>query len=302
MSRVSGTHLPEWSEIRHSDLWLRIRPEHRRSEQMRFFAHNQARQETARRAVFIDLLPHIDEVRFLHPHPLTYREIARAARKARRIGWNIALCLATITNLDVSVDRQWRWMCLIQAHGYLQESNLETSPVFDAETILEFPEGIPVGTPTAKERLEFHPDTNAWDVEDAALLELELGAGGMAELLIGESAARAATITRVRTYKAKNLAALPDDPWDPNHWGHDARLASLTARRAGSELALTPAFDPAITDYAIAGPIAGASLRFEPQDQAAVTVASSTSTSRIVTVTAADGSTVKTYTVSEAPA
>ena len=298
MSRIHGTYLPDWDDPQAGIAsWQNMKIAHRRIQQVSLLERSRPSLEIQRRHHFDDILPEIDELRFLHPHPLTYRELARAARKARRVGWNQALLRATITGLDITNDRQWRWLAVVDNLRYF--TNRDRSPVF-GDDVLTFPEGIPVGVPSAKERLEFHPATSAWDVEDAAFHELELGAGGMAELLIGESTQRAATITRVRAYKAQNLRTLPDDPFDPHHWGHDARLRSLVARRSGAPLELSPAFDPEITAYTVIGPIAGVQLLFEVKDASATTLPASTAEARTVAVTAADGTTVKTYTVSAA--
>ena len=268
-------------------------------------------QDEIRRDRFDKLVPHIDELHLLHPNPISYRTIAKAAREARELGWRLLVYKATIEGLDLTNDTHWRWLALIHVAGYLgvriqsnsNPHNQSRSPIFHLETPLAFPEGIPVGKPSAHEIAEFDPAIDSWDVEDAAYHELELGAKGLASLYLHNrlpaSQERADAIARVGVYLQKNLADLPDDPWDPNNWGHDARLESLSVSKNGVNLTLTPAFDPEVLDYTVdADSLAGTTYRFETKDSLARNATSDTATSRSIVVTAYDKTTKRTYTVS----
>ena len=115
-----------------------------------------------------------------------------------------------------------------------------------------------------------------------------------------------AAVSRVDTYLNYHYSrrdGYPDDPWDPNEWGHDARLKSITITdiSARQEVTLTPSFDPDVLAYTVTMPIAPpTSLTFEKMDLLAPnpTYAYNVdNTVLTITMTAKDGTTQRVYTV-----
>ena len=257
--------------------------------------------EKKRREGFEDILPHIDEIRFLHPHPVTYVEIAKAVRKVRRIGWRQALWMATIREADLSDEFVWRWAFnAMSGYSYYHGSKDYT---WNPELPILLPPGIELGTPTDRERLEFHPDTTVWDVQDAAMYELEYNMGGMANVMLHNYLPNKDKLLKARsiveTYLMINMQLLPDDPWDPNLWGHDARLKSVTIRDTDSSIIeLTPDFDSDILEYTVNAPLSGSSVFYEAVDTFASIGSEYVDDSIVITVTAKDGKTTRKYTIS----
>ena len=174
------------------------------------------------------------------------------------------------------------------------------------------PAGIPKGRPTDEDRAKWQPEPTFWDVQDAAMHELELGAGGAATLLLRglwpadnpNRMAAEATVTRVHKHLDHILKnGVPDDPRDPNEWGHDARLKSLVITDLGANrvVPLMPRFDPEVTAYTANAPIAPpASIDYapvHPLTPAPVRAYSRGNSVLTITVLAADGVTSRVYTV-----
>ena len=97
--------------------------------------------------------------------------------------------------------------------------------------------------------------------------ELELGCGGLATFLVHDQwpssdpkrMAAVATQARVHTYLSYHYArrdGLPEDPYDPNEWGHDARVKSIAITSNRQDVVFTPTFDPEVTEYTTDSPVA----------------------------------------------
>ena len=278
-------------------------------------------QEEARRALFNLALPHIDALHFIHPDPLTNRQIARTLRRVRLGGWKQTLVRATIRDLDLSNDQHWHWLCV---YGHWEAGEVQSA---DPDVPIRLPEGIPLGDPTAEERREFHPETTLWDIEDAAMHELELGMGGMATMMLHEelttgpsltigdhdvpglterNAVRTRIANYLTTYRAYRRAEdWPEDPWDPNHWGHDTRIKTLTITNATTNqaIALTPEFDPEVMEYTTPdeiGAVRYAATFFDPLMTAGKNLAPAPTESVLyLWVNANDGVTRRKYTITK---
>lgn len=286
-------------------------------------------QKETRRALFDLAVPRIDELHFLHPDPSTYREIARTLRRVRLGGWKQALLRATIRDLDLSNEVHWRW---IGNYNRLRSYHLRVEHA-DPDVPLEIPDGIPLGTPTDEERRVFHPETTLWDIEAAAMREIELGMGGPASIVLHDQLTTAATLTigdfrvpgmtersavlsRVGNYLTyyralRRPADWPEDPDDPLHWGHDARMKTLALaelRTTGTPIRIRPDFDPDTTEYTTNQPIVNATFVngevptfFDPLMTYAKNVRSSYANTHqaqdtlVYTVTANDGRTTRIY-------
>ena len=252
-----------------------------------------------------------------HPHPLIRRSYLRRMQQYRERGWRAAQIKASIRALDLAGNEvHRRWLAGLYFASGLGHSHNIYSPNVSSPTGAwnalfnqepwAVPTGIPLGEVSVEDEMQW--GHHAWEVELAALLELEEDAGGIASLLLhdiipDETGARAAVRQRVATYLAQNRAKLPEDPWDPNVWGHDARLKSLTVKDSSrTAIEITPSFDPDIEEYTVDRTISGLTVRGVQNDgRAAIGYGfDSETSSRTVTVRAMDGTTVRVYRVSQA--
>lgn len=196
--------------------------------------------------------------RHAHPDPARRIAQARADRAVRQLGWREALYRAALNACDPANNAgQWTWMSWF---GWCSEG---TPEYWDLSKPFTLPTAIPRGTPTAEDRAEWMPETTLHEVEHAASLELELHMGGPASMLLhgqltdpGQKRLRARAT--VETYLMRNRQQIPADPYDPNEWGHDARLRALSLQDISANRPVTfrPAFDPEVLEYTTGQPIA----------------------------------------------
>ena len=159
--------------------------------------------------------------------------------------------------------------------------------------------------------------------------ELELGMGGPASMFLHDQLTTAGSVTvgtvnapgktdrelarsRVANYLTyyralRRSSDLPEDIYSPLHWGHDARLKTLTLTEpfeaGGGTISLTPEFDPETLAYTADRPLVGAGMSgtfFDPL----LRVAGDTrvgynpaNTKMTITVTAKDGVTSRAYVI-----
>ena len=259
--------------------------------------------------IFQNIHNEYDMVELLHPHPELRLELARDAHLARRIGWRGAEIAASVNALDLNNTQHWLWAFGLERINlgdfrFRQRTNEER--YWNLSQPWRVPTGIPKGTPTDEDRQRWQPGTTAWEVEEAALHELEEHMGGIATMYLHDylpnKDERIKARSTVETYLMINKQTLPEDPWDPNNWGHDARLSSLTIRdlQTLEAIELTPDFDPEVLEYTTNHPITGISLAHTPKDSLANSdfETSPDRTSISITVTAKDGKTTRIYKVS----
>lgn len=270
--------------------------------------------QTRRQEAFLAALPvgHFDDTKLLHTDPKHRAILAKAALYVRKVSWREAELISTFKlfnkeGMEPSVDgayRRFYWM----SGMYLDDVHGIQSP-FWWDTTNEHGLGenlapwISIGTPTEEDRLAWQPEPTIWDVEDAAFHELELHMGGMASmylhgLLDDPEETRKDAGQRVALYLADNRRKIPKDPWDPNNWGHDARLKSLVMKNAQSEvIPLSPEFDPDVLEYTVSGDTANSTTKPTPVDTRATVVPAHTASASTYTVTAKDGVTKRVYKV-----
>ena len=119
---------------------------------------------------------------------------------------------------------------------------------------------------------------NSWDVEQAAFWEAEKSLGGVTTMLLHDQLPdrdrRVAHLSRIGTYLMRNRQCCPRNPWDPNEWGHDNRLAAFSVKdlSANRLVDYTPEFDPEVVEYRTDQPIAPPSgVTVTPRDSLAAT-------------------------------
>lgn len=319
MPSYQADHRETMNSVERHEFLMGLRVKHHGGlpdrEQRRFKALSKFDVEGERRreAIFERELPYHHFARVLHPSPVERLRVARAAREVRRVGWRQAQWQATVRALDTANELHWRWLWSIGNWSW--EKNDLAWLLDEAHRV---PAGIPLGAPTAEDRNKWHPDTDLWDIEDAAAFELEIGAGGTATLLLRDMwpeddprrMAAVATVSRVHTYLSLHQArrdGLPDDPYDPVHWGHDARIKALALHEpfsaGGAAIVLTPAFDPDVLEYTVDQPLAQAEVTAEFFDPLLTQRSDLTdqrnrgSTRLTLTVLAKDGTTSRVYTI-----
>ena len=186
-----------------------------------------------------------------HPNARRDAAISKALADSRRVEYIYEHIEAIITNLDLS--NNYHFWFLSQTRSAAPSSELWN----DTELPIVLPDWLPAVDFSKELSGHWDPNINAWDVQDAARHELELHMGGMAtvllhDILTEDKAARAKRIKvrdRVAKYLQRNLASIPDNPWDPNNWGHDSRLKSLVVSDDNGEVPLAPAFDAEVLEY-----------------------------------------------------
>ena len=243
----------------------------------------------------------------VNTNPELRREAAKIDRKIRKIGWHEELWKAMIKGLDLSVAPEWRYLLSMSFWGWA-----ENDLAWKFDEPFKVPPAITPESPTKEIKDKWAPETTLWDIEDAAAYELEIGAGGRGTLNLydmwSDTDARHLQVDKVRslvhTYLSYHLArvdALPDDPYDPNEWGHDARIKNLVLHNFSRlPIVFTPSFDPDVLSYTVNEPLIGFSVQtmefFDPLlTSNRNVVAEITTTSITYTVLARDGSTQRVY-------
>ena len=257
------------------------------------------------------------EDRGQHSHPAIRRHHFRLVNRIRRYGLRNAEILTTLNGLDPSNDIHFRWYYHHRTNFFSVPSNDRyydpQASAWNLEIPWSTPEGIPQGEISDVERVEW--SVTNWAVEKAAMLELEEVYGGSATMHFRGHANMAsrdewtAGENRVLQYLLANYRDTPEDPYDPNLWGHDARLESLALSfGGGAPPEIKPAFDPDIYEYTVESD--GTRTIFynaQPldehlsRDNISLMVfgdGGTRTTDRLeITVTAADGETKKVYTI-----
>ena len=274
--------------------------------------------------------------RLTHPNPEVRRRIALELRVRRQIAYRMAQIHGTVKALDFDNVLHARWFAhlvdfmffhptysLYTRHvedgiyislGAFMNTHPATNEGYPMNSI--FDPRIPFTTPTGIPEVEVPAEAieyyglapTKWDVQQAAMYELEIGMGGIANIILHDQLSsstdknnRLKTRSRVETYLDINLVRIPEDPWDPNYWGHDARLSSLALQdHVNQPIVLTPAFDMDVYAYTTSTPIAPpTSINAVASDPfASITTAFSNSNSVLtVTCTAKDGETVLNYVI-----
>ena len=272
---------------------------------------------------FTDAFPNFHELHLLHPNPVEARDLARISLRVRKLGWRAAEWKATIEGLDKTEQVQYSWL---KGHLNGRPKFLETTRAWDVSIPFRTPSGIPITRPSLEQHEQWQPETNLWDVEDAAMHELELGMGGPASMYLHDlltaagsvtvgtvnspgktdrEVARARVVSYLAHYRVLRSSELPEDIYSPLHWGHDARLKTLALAEpftsGGAAIPLTPDFDPETLTYTVNRPLLGATMTgtfFDPLLRVAGDTRvefNSGSTRMTVTVTAKDGVTSRAY-------
>ena len=275
---------------------------------------------------FSEAFPHFHEMHLMHPNPVEARDLAQISLRVRKLGWRAAEWVATIEGLDRTNPTHYSWIRQLQAG---RPKFIETTTAWDVSVPFRTPDGIPVTRPTLEQHEQWQPETNLWDVEDAAMHELELGMGGPASMflhdlltatgsltvgtvnapgMVDREVNRARVVQYLNHYRTIDLARnLPEDIYSPLHWGHDTRLKTLVLTEpvasGGTAIALTPEFDPETLNYTVSQPLVGAAMSgtfFDPL----LSIIQDTSvsfnpenTKMTVTVTAKDGVTSRAYVI-----
>ena len=262
--------------------------------------------------IFDEIHPHFHEMHLIHPNPQEARDIAAISLKIRKMGWRAAQWLAVVEGLDMSINSHFYYM--LYADDFMR-----FDLAWDLTHEFRVPEGIPLTTPSNEQHEQWQPETNLWDVEDAARHELELSAGGLASLVLKNhlpednkerlaiEAAEHRVATCLQLYRSGKVT-LPEDIYDPIYWGRDSRIKFLdlrVGRRVGEIIDLTPDWDPDVLSYTTTQPVQNAYVDrltfFDPFLNAGINVAIDRSEAKklSLTVTAKDGVTKKTYTIVE---
>ena len=275
---------------------------------------------------FSDAFPNYHDLHLLHPNPIEARDLARISLRVRKLGWRAAEWKATFEGLDNTEYAHYSW---IRGHLNGRPKFLETTRAWDVSVPFRTPDGIPITRPSLDQHEQWQPETNLCDVEDAALHELELGMGGPASMRLHDlltvtgsvtvgtvnapgktdrEVARSRVANYLTYYRALQRSSdLPDDIYSPLHWGHDARLKTLTLTEpfeaGGGPISLTPEFDPETFTYTADRPLVGAGMSgtfFDPLLNVISDVRivlNSGNTQMTITVTAKDGVTSRAYVI-----
>ena len=276
---------------------------------------------------FENAFPNFHELHLLHPNPVEARDLARISLRVRKIGWRAAEWKATLEGLDNTESVHYSWMLAL----YNGRPNfLETTRAWDVSVPFRTPDGIPITRPSLEQHEQWQPETNLWDVEDAAMHELEIGMGGPASMYLHDlltatgsltvgtvnapgktdrEVNRARVVQYLNHYRTIPLSRdLPEDIYSPLYWGHDARLKSLVLTEpvavGSTVIALTPDFDPETLSYTTGQPLVGMGMTgtfFDPflnlrHDTS--TKFNEDNTQVTITVTAKDGVTSRAYVIS----
>ena len=274
--------------------------------------------------------------RLTHPNPEVRKRIALEFRVRRHIAYRMAQIHVTVQALDLDNEQHSRWLAhlvdfmyfhpvyslpvdraddglylplvgLLRSHPATNEG-YPINSMFDPRIAFTVPTGIPeVDVPESA--VEYYDlAATKWDVQQAAMYELETGMGGIANIILHDQLSsgvdknnRLKTRSRVETYLDINLVRIPDDPWDPNYWGHDARLSSLALQNhVNQPIVFTPTFSSDVYAYETTVPIAPpTSISAVASDPfAAIETAFSENNSVLtITCTAKDGETVLNYVI-----
>ena len=276
---------------------------------------------------FSDAFPNFHEMHLLHPNPVEARDLALISLRVRKIGWRAAEWKATFEGLDNTDHTHFAW---ILGHLIGRPKFLETTRAWDLSVPFRTPDGIPITRPSLEQHEQWQPETNLWDVEDAAMHELELGMGGPASMYLHDlltatgsltvgtvnapgktdrEVNRARVVQYLNHYRTIPLSRdLPEDIYSPLYWGHDARLKSLVLTEpvavGSTVIALTPDFDPETLSYTTGQPLVGMGMSgtfFDPflnlRDDTS-TKFNEDNTQVTITVTAKDGVTSRAYVIS----
>ena len=225
--------------------------------------------KTRREALFNRQLPYSHHARLVHPNPHEALDVARAAFMIRRIGWWGAKWQAIVRGLDLSTTLHERYLMSLYVYDWQNDAC-----AWAMDEPFTVPDGIPLTEPSADERRDWHPDTTLYDIEDAALLEVEIGVGGPASALLHSRmtngvAPRNAVMDRVAAYMdfyraLKKPTDLPSDPYDALNWGHDSRAKNIRLTQpGGAEINYTPAFDPEVLEYDVDRDLEGCTFEVE---------------------------------------
>ena len=285
-------------------------PEKWRKDMIERFAEESGRR---RDELFHRYHPHAHHSRMLHANAFEVWHLARAHWVIRKIGWRGAQWQATMRALDWE-NNETHLKFLMGLALVADTHSDDRMWRFEAHSV---PEGVPLGTPTASDIQDWHPETTLWDLGDAAKHELFMYAGGeifqflYVNLAADDPRRRAVEAARTRVelylnYYYNNRNNWPDDPYDPNNWGHDTRLKNFEMRELrfnGKIIVLEPSFDPDVLEYTVNQPLLNAVITitefYDPLLTFANNITTTTnrdSTVSTVTVRANDGTTTRTYT------
>ena len=240
-----------------------------------------------------------------HPDPAIRRIAYSGLLMKRRRVYRAHQVWSTIDTLDLVNDpAHVRWLAALEMHGdwaYLNATHRNHVHIWDIHSDYRVPEGIPDHTleETGHPSL-LPPETSNHDIESAAIFELEASLGGLASLLmpvhLGNTAAVKSTKIRVARYLKYNLQFPPWNPWDANHWGHDARLRSVKITDAqGRALDISPRFDPDVFEYKSSRASGALRVVAFPMDRWAVVTTDVTGPRVQIRVESTSGSAHKTY-------
>ena len=283
-------------------------PEEWRSIMINDFGKN---SEIRREALFDEHHPYAHHSRLVHTNPYEARDIAYAAFRIRRVGWRSAQWQATMRALNLDLKLHRRYLL-----GLIYVVWAEDDRAWELDVPHRVPTGIPLGRPNANDRQNWGPDVTAYDIEEAALRELEISMDGAATAvlhpLLPGSTEKTKVAQRVADYLAhyrdvEDTDDLPDNPYDPLHWGHDSRVKSIRLLTSdGDEIGYTPDFDPEVTNYQVDTPLANCTWElefFDPvlQTSDATDTRGGNQRSLHLTVVAKAGTSRKDYSFYESP-
>ena len=249
-------HIPEEPEPgspEEAELFKYVTPESR-EDYRRMLLYHLRNTTSTRRGHAWRGIPNI-YVREDHYHPKVRRHHFGLMGEVRKAGLRGATIAATILALDLDNPVHFRWLQGLDRVAIWPYQNYDPT-IWDFSVPWSTPEGIPLGSITEEERIEWAP--SVYEVEHAAMIEMELIHGGMASMMlqvdnpevdVDKQLELAANRKLLIGYLNRNRESVPDDPYDPNLWGHDVRLRSLELLSGGRSVSLSPAFQSEVYEY-----------------------------------------------------
>ena len=189
-----------------------------------------------------------------HTNPVFRAQRRAIHRRTQEIGHRFLTLKAKIEALDLSASADWtKFQALPEWPGYAPFDL--TKPLSEAYTGWSQLPTTPAG-PTAQDLVEWAFETTSHDIHDAFEAEVHALIGSDIHFL-GTTiiTLTQANITKLQALRRRRdamlaLTTFPVDPYDPNLWGHDTRLRSLTLTpKQGSGVTITPAFSAGTRAY-----------------------------------------------------
>ena len=188
----------------------------------------------------------------MHPNPSVRVRLRDARRKLNVIGYRYHYLKRALEALDLSKAADWTAFVAAESPDWTKYVDA-TKPHSEAITGYSV---LPTPTFTQAELDEWAHETTRAEIHEAFEAELHALVGsdihflGTTIITVPQDKVDGLTELRWRRDTMLGLSTFPADPYDPDHWGHDATLSSLALTPTqGSGITLTPAFAAGTRKY-----------------------------------------------------